>query len=78
MNPLRQGLFITLTELYTLQVQLENIPASSLKIPDDAIFNRDAALEAGYTQEAVRVMAYMPYLDSESCDFKISKSRTCI
>lgn len=44
MNPLRQGLFITLTELYTLQIQLENIPASSLKIPDDAIFNRDAAL----------------------------------
>ncbi len=71
MNPLHQDMVKTLIELYTLQIQLGNIAASSLQVPDNAVFNRDAALAAGYTEEAVRFMAYMPYLSSEEDGFEI-------
>lgn len=71
MNSLHQELVKTLIELYTLQIQLGNIAASSLQVPDNAIFNRNAALAAGYTEEAVRFMAYMPYLSSEEDGFEI-------
>lgn len=73
MNPLHQDLVKILIELYTLQIQLGNIAASSLQVPDsaNAVFNRDAALAAGYTEEAVRFMAYMPYLSSEEDGFEI-------
>lgn len=64
------NLFETLTEFYELLVKLAVIPPEMLKFPDphtgDANFNVDAALEAGYTPEAVRLMARLPYLDIDS------------
>lgn len=61
-----QPLFKALTELYTLHIQLGHLPESALITPnEDSVFNRTAALEAGYTAEAVRVMSRMPYLEAE-------------
>lgn len=77
MNPRHQELFQTLIELYTLQIQLGNIPATWLKIPEDPVFNRDAALQAGYTEEAVNVMAGMPYLSRDGSGFELFPS-TCV
>ncbi|KAJ6783552.1 hypothetical protein PWT90_07706 [Aphanocladium album] len=74
MNPRHRELFSVLVELYNLQVQLGNIAPSALIIPTDAVFNRDAALQAGYTEEAVKVMSNLPYLSSEEDGFEVFPS----
>ncbi|KAJ6783551.1 hypothetical protein PWT90_07705 [Aphanocladium album] len=74
MNLRHQELFDTLAELYTLQAVLGNLPADDVVIPHGVTFNRAAALEAGYAEEAVRVMAYMPYLAENSAGFELFPS----
>ncbi|KAJ4393380.1 hypothetical protein N0V93_002590 [Gnomoniopsis smithogilvyi] len=59
------NLISSMSELYHLLVQLAVIDATLLVTPDDAIikiFSRKAALEAGYTSEAVNLMSKLPYL----------------
>ncbi|KPM36176.1 hypothetical protein AK830_g10399 [Neonectria ditissima] len=66
------NLFQALSEFYTVLVQLAILPTNLLKFPDpvngiesfDA--NAAAALEAGFSPEAVELMARLPYLDIES------------
>lgn len=61
------NLFKALTEFYTLFVQLAIIPPSILRIPNpilgDPNFHTDDALGAGYSQEAVDLMARLPYMN---------------
>ncbi|KAI5467807.1 hypothetical protein BGZ63DRAFT_372180 [Mariannaea sp. PMI_226] len=65
-NP-HANLFEALTEFYTLLVQLALVPASMLRFPDPVNvsddFNTEAALEAGFSAEAARLIATLPYVD---------------
>ncbi|KAJ3480606.1 hypothetical protein NLG97_g8035 [Lecanicillium saksenae] len=74
MNSRHQDLFNTLIELYTLHVRLGNLPANAVVIHQNATFNRAAALEAGYTAEAVRVMADMLYIAGDYGYFELFPS----
>lgn len=59
------NLINSLTEFYTLLVQLAAVDTSLLVIPDAATiagFPREAALGAGYYPEAVDLIARLPYL----------------
>lgn len=53
------------SEFYTLLAQLGSIERSQVKIPSPespAIIRREAALDAGYTEEVVNLMELLPYI----------------
>lgn len=59
------NLISSVSEMYNVLVQLAVIKSTLLATPDDAIteeFPREAALQAGFTPEAVDLMSGLPYL----------------
>lgn len=57
------NLIQSMSEFYTLIVQLASIQPSLLKVPEQSnTINGAVALEAGFTQEVVSLIAQIPYL----------------
>lgn len=73
------NLIQALTEFYTLFVQLAYVPQSMLYTPDfihgiTKNFNASNALAAGFTPDAVHLMARLPYLDAPGESLEIMPS----